>query len=207
MRIAALDDDPFLLELLKSTLEQHQHVCLTFSTGADLLRSLRHETFDLLIVDWHLPDMDGPQVVQSVRQIIGPQMPVLFVTRRSDERDVVEGLSCGADDYMTKPARMGELVARASALLRRAYPEAMGSRMVFDPYAFDATKRGITLRGQPIELKNREYELALFMFRHEIAHHESHLAAKNEVVPDLHIHHEGPGASFIIKLPAVKNEH
>ena len=63
MRIAALDDDPILLELLKAMTESLGHVCHTFDTGAALLKTLRRDSFDLLIVDWHLPDMDGPEVV------------------------------------------------------------------------------------------------------------------------------------------------
>ena len=165
MRIAVLDDDPILLELIKGTLERHHHVCHTYASGTSLLKDVRHETFDLLIVDWHLPDMEGTEVVQTVRQMCGPQLPILFITRRHDERDVVQALDCGADDVMTKPLRMGELVARTTALMRRAFPWAMGARMVFGPYCFDADKRSLAVHGEPVELKNREYELALFMFR------------------------------------------
>ncbi|MNV63247.1 Sensory transduction protein regX3 [compost metagenome] len=97
--------------------------------------------------------------------MVGPQLPILFVTRRNDERDVIAGLAHGADDFMTKPLRMGELVARASALLRRAFPQAMGSRLEFGPYCFDPAQRSLALHGHIVELKNREYELALLMFR------------------------------------------
>lgn len=165
MRIALLDDDPILLELIKSTLERHHHVCHTYADGASLLKDIRHETFDLLIVDWHLPDMEGSEVMQTVRQMSGLHLPVLFITRRQDERDVVEALTRGADDFMTKPLRMGELVARMTALLRRAFPDVMGSRLVFGHYCFDAERRELSVHGQPVDLKNREYELALFMFR------------------------------------------
>ena len=165
MRIAALDDDPILLELIKATTEHHGHICHTYPTGAQLLRDIRHETFDLLIVDWHLPDMEGPEVVTAVRQMTGRQLPILFVTRRREEQDVIEALSCGADDFMTKPLRMGELVARTTALLRRAYPQAMSDNLVFGPYRFDPEKRSLWLRDQPVELKNREYDLALFLFQ------------------------------------------
>ena len=122
MRIAVLDDDLLLLEQIKGTLECHQHVCHTFADGTSLLQALRQETFDLLLVDWHLPDMEGTDVVQTVRNTHGMLPPILFITRRSDERDVVEALSRGADDFMSKPLRMGELVARTTALLRRAFP-------------------------------------------------------------------------------------
>ena len=165
MRIALLDDDPILLELIKSTLERHHHVCHTYADGASLLKDIRHETFDLLIVDWHLPDMEGSEVMQTVRQMSGLHLPVLLITRRQDERDVVQALTRGADDFMTKPLRMGELVARMTALLRRAFPDVMGSRLVFGPYCFDAERRELSVHGQPVDLKNREYELALFMFR------------------------------------------
>lgn len=165
MRIAALDDDPILLDLIKATTEHHGHICHTYQTGAHLLRDIRHETFDLLIVDWHLPDMDGPEVVSAVRQTAGRQLPILFVTRRQEEQDVIEALSCGADDFMAKPLRMGELMARATALLRRAYPLAMAGNLEFGPYRFDPDKRALLFKGTPVELKNREYELALFMFR------------------------------------------
>ncbi|MFY3386033.1 response regulator transcription factor [Paracidovorax sp. MALMAid1276] len=165
MRIAVLDDDPILLDLIKGALEHHGHVCHTYQDGASLLKDVRSETFDLLIVDWQLPDMEGPEVVHAVRQLHGLQPPILFITRRQDEGDVIEALSRGADDFMTKPLRMGELVARITALLRRAYPEAMGAHLVFGPYCFDAEQRALSVNGQAVELKNREYELALFMFR------------------------------------------
>lgn len=165
MRIAVLDDDLILQELIKSTLERHNHVCRTYATGTALLKDLRIETFDLIILDWHLPDMEGPQIAQMARQIVGPQLPIMFITRRNGERDVIEGLAHGADDFMTKPLRMGELVARASALLRRAFPQAMGTTLEFGPYCFDPAQRAITLHGHIVELKNREYELALLLFR------------------------------------------
>ena len=165
MRIAVLDDDLLLLDQIKSTLECHHHACHTYADGTSLLKALRHETFDLLIVDWHLPDMEGTDVVQTVRDVSGLQLPILFITRRNDERDVIEALSRGADDFMSKPLRMGEMVARIAALLRRAFPEPLGTRLVFGPYCFDAGARSLSVKGQPIELKNREYELALFLFR------------------------------------------
>ena len=125
MRIAVLDDDLLLLEQIKGTLECHQHVCHTFADGTSLLQALRQETFDLLLVDWHLPDMEGTDVVQTVRNAHGMLPPILFINRHSDERGAAEALSRGADDVMSKPLRMGELVARTTALLRRAFPQSM----------------------------------------------------------------------------------
>ena len=121
MRIAALDDDALQLDLFKQATEAMGHVCHTHLNGADFLREMRRETFDLLIVDWHLPDTTGPEVVRWVRKNVGTQLPILFVTHRQEERDIVEGLGSGADDFMVKPVRIGELKARVTALLRRAY--------------------------------------------------------------------------------------
>lgn len=165
MRIAALDDDALQLDLIKQATEAMGHACHTYLQGGDLLRALRRETFDLLIVDWELPDMAGPEVVRWVRQHIGPQLPILFVTNRQTERDIVEGLGSGADDFMVKPVRIGELTARVSALLRRAYPATTGGVQEFGRYRFLSDTRAIEIDGVAVELKNREYELALFLFQ------------------------------------------
>lgn len=165
MRIAVLHDDPLLPDMIRGALERHHHVCHFYTSGASLLKDTRHETFDLLISGWHLPDMDGIEVIQRLREMAGQQLPILLVTRRNEERDVIEALNRGADDYMVKPLRLGELVARVAALLRRAYPQAMGQQLVFGPYRFDPEKRLLSLHGETLALKNLEYELALFMFR------------------------------------------
>lgn len=166
MRIAALDDDALQLDLIKQATEAMGHVCHTHLTGADLLRTLRRETFDLLIVDWHLPDTTGPEVVRWVRKNVAARLPILFVTNRQEERDIMEGLGSGADDFMVKPVRIGELHARVAALLRRAYPDTSGGgALEFGRYRFLPENRAIEVDNVPVELKNREYDLALFLFQ------------------------------------------
>ena len=165
MRIAALDDDALQLDLIKQATEAMGHVCHTHLTGAELMRTLRRETFDLLIVDWHLPDTTGPEVVRWVRQNVAARVPILFVTHRQQERDIVEGLACGADDFMGKPVRVAELNARVSALLRRAYPQAASGELEFGRYRFLPATRELLMDGQSVALKAREYELALFLFQ------------------------------------------
>ena len=165
MRIAVLDDDPLLLDLLKAMTESLGHVCHTFDTGAGLLKALRRDSFDLLTVDWHLPDMDGPEVVRAARALTGPQIPILFVTRRQDEQDIVEALASGADDFMTKPLRMGEFSARIKALGRRAYPDRSADTLTFGQYRFDASTRSLHLDGAVLEMTELEYALSLFLFQ------------------------------------------
>lgn len=165
MRIAVLDDDPLQLEFIERATRTQGHTCHSYLVSAALLQALHTQTFDLLIVDWHLPDMDGPDVVRWVRAHSGPQLPILFITHRQEERDIVHGLACGADDFMVKPVRVGELHARMASLLRRAYPAPAPGVLQFGAYAFRPETRTLELHGTPVELRQREYELALFLFQ------------------------------------------
>ncbi|MGC4397534.1 response regulator [Hydrogenophaga crocea] len=106
MRIAALDDDVLQLNLIQSSVKSIGHDCAVFQSGLALLRELRRNTFDLLIVDWQLSDISGPDVVRWIRANCEHAMPILFLTNRSDERDLVEGLDSGVDDYTVKSARV-----------------------------------------------------------------------------------------------------
>lgn len=165
MRIASLDDDPLQLEFFTHALSSMGHFCRTYDTGAALLKDLRRETFDLLIVDWQLPDIEGPELVGKVRQLVGNELPILFVTNRQTESDIVEGLASGADDFMVKPVRVAEFSARVGALLRRAYPSSANGVLEFGRYRFLPETRHLEMDGTPVELKAREYELALFLFQ------------------------------------------
>ena len=165
MRIAALDDEPCQLELIQHTMAGIGHECHGFEEGRALLRELRQQTYDLLILDWSLPDVQGPEVVKWIRQNLNSRIPILFVTNRREEADMVEGLSAGADDFMVKPIRIGELQARVKALLRRAYPSQHETELAFGPYHFFPHSRTLQVNDQVVELKHREYELALFLFQ------------------------------------------
>lgn len=166
MRIATLEDDPAHASVIEKALIESGHTCYSFSDGKVLLRDLHRGSFDMFVLDWHVPNVEGPDIVRWVRRHVPERVPVLFVTSRNDERDIVEGLECGADDYMIKPIRPEELKARVRALLRRAYPELEGTPpSMFGPYAFDLQRREVRLAGELIALKPKEYELALFLFR------------------------------------------
>lgn len=167
MRIAALDDDALQLQLLEQVVTEAGHSCHNFLKGAALQQALRRESFDLLLVDWELPDIPGTQVVHWVREQISKELPIIFITHRSEEADIVEGLNCGADDFMIKPIRAAELRARMSALLRRAYPLTSQSVLNFGPYRFITATNGIEMDGQPVEVTHREYTLALTLFQNQ----------------------------------------
>ena len=170
MRIAALDDDLLQLEFICQTLQSHGHSCHTFANAAALLDALRSNpnAFELLIVDWELPDASGPEIVRWARQHISASLPILFITHRQEERDIVHGLECGADDFMAKPVGRGELQARVASLLRRAYPHYGADNVLeFGPYRFFPETRTLEINGVPTELRHREYELALYLFQNK----------------------------------------
>lgn len=165
MRIAILDDDPAQLDLLRHTVKALGYAPHCFNSGQALMRALARDTFDMFILDWELPDTTGIQIVRWVRTQQGTLMPILMVTQRSGESDIIEGLNAGADDYMTKPVRVAELIARVRAMLRRGYPTPVAGVETFGDYRFDAAAGMVELGGERIELKQKEFDLALFMFR------------------------------------------
>ncbi len=166
MRIAVLDDDPSQTDLVCQVLTSSGHVCHPFQSGKEILNQLRRESYDMLVLDWQVPDLSGPEVLRWVRDKLPKTIPVLFITSRSGEDDIVEGLAAGADDYMIKPIRRSELVARVQALLRRAYPiQNSSEQIVFNDYLFETRSGRLTLAGKPIEITQKEFDLALLFFR------------------------------------------
>ena len=167
MRIVVLEDDPSQAELLQHWLEKAGHSCQVFGEGKVLLRNLANDTFDLLILDWMLPDIDGIQVLRKVREMMDWNIPVLFVTARDEEEDIVQALEAGADDYMIKPIRNLELMARVTALGRRVNPlnEAQ-EKLELPPFSIDVAGRTISRDGKAIDMTHKEFDLALFLFRH-----------------------------------------
>ncbi|MBI5922133.1 MAG: response regulator transcription factor [Betaproteobacteria bacterium] len=163
MRIGVLEDDVYLQELYKIWFESAQHTCKCYGTAKSFLESLSSETFDLLIVDWVLPDSSGEVVVKWIRDNIGWDIPVIFVTSRNAELDIVNGLRAGADDYVVKPAKYLELLARIEALCRRAKPPAL---LQLGAYEINQDLRQMRLAGKEIDLTQKEFELACYLFQH-----------------------------------------
>ena len=163
MRIALLEDDPSQVDLLQKWLQQEGFKCYPFASGETLLRALGRDTFDLLLIDWELPGLSGIDVVTRVRERLDWHIPILFVTARDSEEDIVTALEAGADDYMIKPVRRMELLARLRAVQRRVGAD---QATEFAPYRFDRGGRTIGYGDQAVQLTVKEYELAEFLFRH-----------------------------------------
>jgi DNA-binding response OmpR family regulator len=168
MRIALLEDDPAQRDLMRSVIKAMGHECQAYDSGREFLRILRRESFDMLVLDWGVPDMSGLEVLKWVRCHEETRVPVLFVTNHADERDMIQLLDAGADDYMSKPFTIPAMLSRIRALLRRAYPPARKEgKTVFGPYEFDVSLRTVLTDGKLIELTLKEFQLAHLLLSNE----------------------------------------
>ncbi|PSL54534.1 DNA-binding response OmpR family regulator [Saccharothrix carnea] len=148
------EDDPTIAEPLSRALQREGYQVQVVTDGPGALDAAEHNGVDLLVLDLGLPGMDGLEVCRRLRAG-GRGLPVLMLTARSDEVDFVVGLDAGADDYVAKPFRLAELMARIRALLRRRAPgtlEVNGVRM-------DLAARRVTVDGLEVQLANKEFEL------------------------------------------------
>jgi two-component system, OmpR family, response regulator RegX3 len=166
MRIAILEDDPSQLELLSHWLRTAGHFPQPFEQGAALLRTLERETFDALLLDWNVPDVNGLEVLKQVRKQLHSDIPVLFATAREAETDIVAVLRAGADDYLVKPLRRMELLARLEAVTRRSVVEsAQPQRMEVDIFRIDCQARALARDGHVLDLTAKDFDLAVFFLR------------------------------------------
>jgi DNA-binding response OmpR family regulator len=131
----------------------------------DFRRRMGPESIDLLLLDWNLPGVSGLDLLRELRQN-NSTLPVIFLTGNDQEQDIVTGLQAGADDYIVKPARAAELVARIKSAMRRSAPVVTGFVLEdVDPFSFDLERRRLTLHGELIDLTDREFDLLVFLFQ------------------------------------------
>ena len=166
-RIAALEDDPSQAKLLHTWITSQGHVCRTFDRGQAILDALLHDTYDLVILDWHVPDLSGEDVCRAIRKAVREPLPVLFTTGRNREEDIVHALKAGADDYLVKPLRRMEFLARVEALLRRLRGHSGETEAPIEADAFQVDPVGRTLRknGAIVEVTQKEFDMATLLFR------------------------------------------
>lgn len=165
MRVAALHDDNTRRDFTQRSLAAIGHECDLFDHSAALLRALRRDSFDLLVLDWLLPNFSGLEVLHWVRANLTQRVPVLFVAPRSAETAVLAGLEAGADDFMLLPLSGSEFMARVGALLRRTYERGPAAGLNFGPYLLDPMHRQVRYGDECVTLKQKEFDLALFLFQ------------------------------------------
>lgn len=163
MNIVFLEDEVSFAASLVTALEAVGHQVAHFTTGRACLKALNEIQYDLALLDWEVPDMTGPEVLQSLK-IKGNCPPVIFLTGRDAEEDVVAMMNAGADDYIVKPSSTTIIIARVNALYRRTNPQAELSVKTFDNLTIDFAKRNFTIDGHAVKLTEKEIDLALCFF-------------------------------------------
>ncbi len=176
-KVLVVEDDAALREMLAYNLSRQGYQVQTAGDGLQALQIARSNTPALIILDIMLPGIDGFEVCRLLRQEMS--VPILMLTARDEDVDKVVGLEMGADDYMTKPFSIRELLARVKALLRRVrliHEEISGdgtdaikpeATLSFTNLIIDQARREVRLDGQPLRLKPKEYELLLFLARNK----------------------------------------
>ncbi|TDF94769.1 response regulator transcription factor [Paenibacillus piri] len=164
MKILVVEDDLHLLKTIKTLLEEEGHQVDPTDCGDEGCYMAEQGGYDLLVLDLMLPGMDGLKIVRSVRakQVL---TPILFLTARDSIEDMVKGLDTGADDYMTKPFEVPELLARVRALLRRRGPVDNEGGLAYHRIVLNTRSKEAVIGGEPMELTQKEFELLEYLLR------------------------------------------
>jgi len=167
MRILIVDDEPNVVELVHYHVKLHGFDAVAVYNGNDAIKKLQREPFDLLILDQTLPGTSGVEVLKWVRSNKETaNIPVIMVTAKSEESDVVLALNFGADDYMSKPFRVHEMIARVKALLRRSHSVVPGGlRYQFDDFSIDEDTFEVVVQGKLVPFTTKEFRLLLYLIQ------------------------------------------
>ncbi|MGT2948728.1 response regulator transcription factor [Streptococcus devriesei] len=161
-RILAIDDDADILALIKNTLQLQNYLADTFTSAKQVDRS-KLMRYDLILLDIMMPDVDGLSFCREIRPLV--DCPILFLTAKTQEADIVTGLSYGADDYLVKPFGVQELLARVNAHLRREKRERHATLLLGDVY-FDLSSKQVWAGEQVLDLTKSEYEICEHLAKH-----------------------------------------
>ncbi len=165
-RILVVDDEETIREVVRRYLEREGFEVSEAIDGPSALARLSDECFDLMILDWMLPGMDGAAIAARVRQ--ESELPIVMLTARGEVHDRIEGLERGVDDYVVKPFSPRELVLRVRAILRRAEEAALSSADSIELHGvlLDPAARTVSVQEQQVSLTAKEFELLHFLMRH-----------------------------------------
>jgi DNA-binding response OmpR family regulator len=165
--ILAVDDEPRLLKFVAYNLESEGYAVLTATDGQQALDLIKEHKPDLVLLDLMMPEMDGFSVCQAIRQFSA--IPIIIVTARGQDQDKIRGFDLGADDYLTKPFSVEELIVRIRAVLRRTqvttndYAYALQTTMTIGPLSIDDARHQVKMADQEIVLSPLEYRLLFYL--------------------------------------------
>lgn len=165
MRIGYLEDEQSQADLVNSWLLSRDYDVVHATNGTDFLRLLKNNPVDILILDWQLPDMEGIAVLRTIKGQFDQNIPVIFATQRDAEADIVQALQAGADDYLVKPLREAELIARVEALARRAGVRPVESQIKVGHITVDLASERIFVGQDVVKLTPKDYKLACCLLK------------------------------------------
>jgi len=163
-KILVVDDDPQIRRVMKATLVGHNYEVIEARTGEDALEKTPQEMPNLVLLDMNMPGMGGLETCRALRA--GSDIPVIILSVRNSEKDKVAALDAGADDYVTKPFSIEELLARIRAALRRTSPESGPPAFHSDDLEIDFQSRRVHARGKDVRLTPKEFELLRYLVAH-----------------------------------------
>lgn len=188
MKVLVVEDDVKVARFVSRVLVEEGYMVDLCSSGADAIAQAQAGMYDLILLDWMLPDLDGLSVCRTLRRT-GFAMPILMLTARGEVRERVLGLETGADDYVTKPFEVEELLARIKALVRRS---SAFSKLVCGEIEIDRMHRRVLLRGASLDLTTREYTLLL-----HLAHRVERVVPKSELLSHVWEMKFDPGTNLV----------
>jgi two-component system, OmpR family, response regulator len=186
IRILLAEDDNNLGILLKNYLNAKNYETFLFTDGLQALEAFRKKPFDLCILDIMMPEMDGLTLAREIR-VASPELPVIFLTAKNQQEDIIEGFRTGADDYITKPFSMEELIYRIEAILRRISGTAANKKQdIYEigNYFFEPLTQILRYKDQSIKLTTKESELLELLCRNENLILERNFALKTIWIDD-----------------------
>ncbi len=177
-KVLVIDDEPQITRVLRHSLSAHRYDVRTAADGVSGLETFRDWNPDLVITDLQMPEMDGIELCREIRK--SSTVPIIVLSVRGEERTKVKALDAGADDYVTKPFGIDELLARVRAALRRTRDGADApAAMTEGDFTIDPATRQVTVSGQQVHLTPKEFDLLAFLFRNRgrVVTHRAILAA------------------------------
>jgi DNA-binding response OmpR family regulator len=169
-RIAIIEDDADLAFTMRLNIERQGYSVTTFADGREGLHGVQNGNFDLLVLDLNLPDVDGLTICREIRRDAATaSLAILMLTARASEQDRITGLELGADDYLTKPFSVRELVARIGAILRRSRTAESGTVYDDGVLRLDPVSLRVSVNGAEVKLARKEFELLQTLVRQQPA--------------------------------------
>ena len=166
LHVAIVEDDPAQAALLRHWLQRGGHQSLQFNRGATAIHALSQNRVDVLVLDWNLRDMSSMEMLRRIRGSGQSSLPILVASVRGREEDVVSALRHGADDYMIKPVRCLEFIARLEAIARRGEHRSEQRELLkLDVYRVDALSRTLMREGHPVDLTDKDFDLSVLFLR------------------------------------------